>query len=148
MNLAGELVSATMARVEKLQHLQAREWAGAALVAAVSSTPGRGDTKWATGRARGSTWTSNNTPSGYDPGPGRSVYRIPTMGRALFGIRGRKPADDVVLNQGVPYDWNVEKHHHPITTGHRVGLAELRDRNADHIRKATAGRKRVVIRLT
>jgi len=145
-DIAKHLVDLAWSRAEKLQHIQAKEWAKAALVGAVTATPGPGDTKYATGCARASTWTSSNVPRRFDPGK-RSVYQIPTARRALYGIRGRKAADDVVLNEGVFYDWNVARYHRPIAIGHRAGRAELGRAKSAHIKKAMSGRRRIVTKV-
>lgn len=128
---------AVLANAEKYQQLQAEAYAVGAVLAGAKAAPGPGDTKYATGRSRMALTASNNKPSTYDPGVLGS-YKIPDKKDALFHVKGRKPGDSVVINQGVRYTVTVQKYHKVIKHAHEGGLAALQREQAANARKASS----------
>jgi hypothetical protein len=120
---------------------QRRSFAIGAVVGGANAAPTKGDTPWATGRARESLTSSNAVPGDYDPGPNKSRYKKPNERDAVAGIRGGKHTDVVVVSMGVPYGFALEIHHKVITEATSGGVGALITDHAKHAEKLSYGRR-------
>jgi hypothetical protein len=118
-----ELTRLTKKDLNAAQREMSMVWGVAAFEKAVDVTPTRGDTKWATGRARSSIRLTTDGAK-FDPGV-RPVYPKPKSRLAISAVKSMRLHDNLIFNMGVPYAPFVVKIYDSIVLGAKAGEEAL-----------------------